>query len=170
MRANRLTEKSRTLLTALSIFRWHRTKGEIVNSSRERYNGPRGWTNRIRRAKWPFTDRDSGMQKGSQRPSYQRLRHFTAMKNIYHRLLLLIAGSTQKQLASQIRYLRNRKPDPPLRATQSCPGDSAGAERAREVRGQARQTYQLMNAWHISDRDDELCCATPLLAVAICKG
>ena len=28
------------------------------------------------------------------------------MKNIYHRLLLVIAGSTQKQLASQIRYLK----------------------------------------------------------------
>jgi len=28
------------------------------------------------------------------------------MKNLYHRLLLLIAGSTQKQLASQIRYLK----------------------------------------------------------------
>ncbi|MCB9922254.1 MAG: DDE-type integrase/transposase/recombinase [Planctomycetaceae bacterium] len=28
------------------------------------------------------------------------------MKNIYHRLLLLIAGSTQKELASQIRYLK----------------------------------------------------------------
>lgn len=28
------------------------------------------------------------------------------MKNIYHRLLLLIAGSTQKQLAAQIRYLK----------------------------------------------------------------
>lgn len=26
------------------------------------------------------------------------------MKNLYHRLLLLIAGSTQKELASQIRY------------------------------------------------------------------
>ena len=28
------------------------------------------------------------------------------MKNLYHRLLLLIAGSTQKELASQIRYLK----------------------------------------------------------------
>ena len=28
------------------------------------------------------------------------------MKNIYHRLLLLIAGSTQNELASQIRYLK----------------------------------------------------------------
>jgi hypothetical protein len=28
------------------------------------------------------------------------------MKNLYHSLLLLIAGSTQKQLASQIRYLK----------------------------------------------------------------
>lgn len=28
------------------------------------------------------------------------------MKNLYHALLLLIAGSTQKQLASQIRYLK----------------------------------------------------------------
>ena len=28
------------------------------------------------------------------------------MKNIYHRLLLVIAGSTQKELASQIRYLK----------------------------------------------------------------
>ena len=27
------------------------------------------------------------------------------MKNLYNRLLLLIAGSTQKELASQIRYL-----------------------------------------------------------------
>lgn len=31
---------------------------------------------------------------------------FIAMKNLYHRLLLLIAGSTQKELASQIRYLQ----------------------------------------------------------------
>ena len=28
------------------------------------------------------------------------------MKNLYHRLLLLIAGSTQKELAAQIRYLK----------------------------------------------------------------
>ncbi|MEQ8667892.1 MAG: integrase core domain-containing protein [Pirellulales bacterium] len=28
------------------------------------------------------------------------------MKNLYHRLLLVIAGSTQKELASQIRYLK----------------------------------------------------------------
>ncbi len=28
------------------------------------------------------------------------------MKNLYHSLLLLIAGSTQKELASQIRYLK----------------------------------------------------------------
>jgi hypothetical protein len=28
------------------------------------------------------------------------------MKNLYHRLLLLIAGSTQKELASQVRYLK----------------------------------------------------------------
>ena len=28
------------------------------------------------------------------------------MKNLYHRLLLLIAGSTQRELASQIRYLK----------------------------------------------------------------
>ena len=28
------------------------------------------------------------------------------MKNIYHRLLLVIAGSTQKELASQIRYVK----------------------------------------------------------------
>ena len=28
------------------------------------------------------------------------------MKNLYHRLLLLIAGATQKELASQIRYLK----------------------------------------------------------------
>lgn len=28
------------------------------------------------------------------------------MKNIYHRLLLLIAGSTQKELARQVRYLK----------------------------------------------------------------
>ena len=28
------------------------------------------------------------------------------MKNVYHRLLLLIAGSTQKELAAQIRYLK----------------------------------------------------------------
>ena len=28
------------------------------------------------------------------------------MKKLYHRLLLLIAGSTQKELASQIRYLK----------------------------------------------------------------
>lgn len=30
------------------------------------------------------------------------------MKNLYHRLLLLIAGSTQKELASQIRYLKTQ--------------------------------------------------------------
>ena len=29
------------------------------------------------------------------------------MNNIYHRLLLLIAGATQKELASQIRYLKD---------------------------------------------------------------
>ena len=28
------------------------------------------------------------------------------MRNLYHRLLLLIGGSTQKELASQIRYLK----------------------------------------------------------------
>ena len=28
------------------------------------------------------------------------------MKNLYHGLLLLIAGSTQKELAAQIRYLK----------------------------------------------------------------
>ena len=28
------------------------------------------------------------------------------MKNLYHRLLLIIAGSTQRELASQIRYLK----------------------------------------------------------------
>ncbi len=28
------------------------------------------------------------------------------MKNLYHSLLLLIAGSTQKELAAQIRYLK----------------------------------------------------------------
>jgi len=33
-------------------------------------------------------------------------RHSIAIKNLYHRLLLLIAGSTQKELASQIRYLK----------------------------------------------------------------
>ena len=31
------------------------------------------------------------------------------MKNLYHSLLLLIAGSTQKELASQIRYLKIEK-------------------------------------------------------------
>ena len=28
------------------------------------------------------------------------------MRNLYHRLLLIIAGSTQKELAAQIRYLK----------------------------------------------------------------
>jgi hypothetical protein len=32
------------------------------------------------------------------------------MKNLYHSLLLLIAGSTQKELASQIRYLPVHNP------------------------------------------------------------
>jgi len=35
---NRLTEESRNLLTALSVFRWHRTADSGVNSLRERYN------------------------------------------------------------------------------------------------------------------------------------
>ena len=28
------------------------------------------------------------------------------MKNLYHRLLLLIAGATQKELATDVRYLK----------------------------------------------------------------
>jgi putative transposase len=31
---------------------------------------------------------------------------FMAMKKLYHSLLLLIAGATQKELAAQVRYLK----------------------------------------------------------------
>ena len=52
------------------------------------------------------TGASCGVQKRIHLPSYQRLPHHSSMKNLYHRLLLLIAGSTQKQLAAQIQYLK----------------------------------------------------------------
>ena len=39
-------------------------------------------------------------------PQIQGFADCSSMKNLYHSLLLLIAGSTQKELAAQIRYLK----------------------------------------------------------------
>jgi hypothetical protein len=48
-----------------------------------------------------FTGRHCGVQKRSHPLRYKRLRQFTSMKNLYHSLLLLIAGFTRKELAVQ---------------------------------------------------------------------
>jgi len=46
------------------------------------------------------------VKKGSHLPTRQRLPDFAAMKNLYHRLLLLIAGATHQELARHVRYLK----------------------------------------------------------------
>ena len=61
------------------------------------------------------------------------------MKNLYHPLLLLIAGSTQKELASQIRYLKIENEILRSKLPKRVPVTEQGTEQAGQVRLEARQ-------------------------------
>jgi hypothetical protein len=83
-----------------------RQRPRCVHGLRERNHRRQSSGNRRHEPDCAITALGSGVQKVHCRLGNPRLTHFTAMKNLYHSLLLLIAGSTQKELASQIKYLK----------------------------------------------------------------